>query len=69
VQIASTVDAVEADLEREWFESIGEPAFVSEAEVRGQIWRRILVGRYPTRTEAAETLTRLADRDAATARR
>jgi len=71
VQVASTVDAVEADMQREWFESVGEPAFVREAEVRGRIWRRVLVGRYPTRTGAEETLARLADQGAAssTARR
>jgi len=71
VQIAATVDAVEADLEREWFDSIGEPAFVAEAEVRGQTWQRVQVGRYATRAEAAETLARLTDQSAAeaTARR
>jgi hypothetical protein len=71
VQIVATVDAVEADLEREWYDSMGEPAFVDEAEVRGTIWQRVQVGRYATRAEAAETLARLADPGAAeaTARR
>lgn len=71
VQVVATVDAMEADLEREWFDSIGEPAFVDEAEVRGTTWQRVQVGRYATRAEAAETLARLADASAAeaTARR
>jgi hypothetical protein len=71
VQIVATVDALEADLEREWYDSMGEPAFVDEAEVRGTIWQRVQVGRYATRAEAAETLARLADPGAAeaTARR
>jgi hypothetical protein len=59
VQTASTVDAVEADMEREWLDSAGEPAFVQEAEVRGRAWRRVLVGRYPTRAGAEETRARL----------
>ncbi len=67
VQIVATVDAGEADLEREWFDSIGEPAFVAEAEVRGQTWQRVQVGRYATRAEAAETLARLTDQSAAEA--
>jgi hypothetical protein len=71
VQVVATVDAMEADLEREWFDSIGEPAFVDEAEVRGTTWQRVQVGRYDTRAEAAETLARLGDASAAeaTARR
>ena len=67
VQVASSVDAVEADLEREWLESTGEPAFVQVAEVRGRTWQRVLVGRYPRRAEAEETLARLADQGAASA--
>jgi len=72
VQVASTVDAVEADLQREWLDSVGEPAYVEEAEVRGRTWRRVLVGRYPTRADAEETLARLMDQGGepdATARR
>jgi hypothetical protein len=61
VQAASTVDAVEADLEREWLDSAGEPAFVEEADVRGRTWRRVLVGRYPTRAGAEETVARLTE--------
>jgi cell division septation protein DedD len=67
VQVIATVDAVEADLEREWFDSIGEPAFVDEADVRGTTWQRVQVGRYATRAEAADTLARLADASAAEA--
>lgn len=67
VQVASSVDAVEADLEREWLESTGEPAFVQVAEIRGRTWQRVLVGRYPRRAEAEETLARLADQGAASA--
>ena len=67
VQIMATVDAVEADLEREWLDSVGEPAFLEEAEIRGTLWQRVLVGRYPTRADAAETLARLADPAAAEA--
>ena len=59
VQVASTVDEVDADLEREWLDSAGEPAFVEEAEVRGRTWRRVLVGRYPTRAGAEAALARL----------
>ena len=59
VQVASTVDEVDADLEREWLDSAGEPAFVEEAEVRGRIWRRVLVGRYPNRAGAEAALARL----------
>jgi len=72
VQIASTVDSVEAELEREWLESVGEPAYLEEAEIRGRTWRRVLVGRYPSRTDAEGTLARLTDPDGepdATARR
>jgi cell division protein FtsN len=72
VQVASTVDAVEAEVERESLDSIGEPAFLEEAEVRGATWRRVLVGRYPTRADAEETLARLTNQDGApdvTARR
>lgn len=71
VQVAATVDAVEADLEREWFDSIGERAFVDAADVRGTTWQRVQVGRYATRAEAAETLARLetASGAEATARR
>jgi len=65
VQTASSIDAVEADMEREWLDSTGEPAFVQEGEVRGRTWRRVLVGRYPTRAGAEETLARLTDQDAA----
>ena len=72
VQVASTVDAVEADLEREWLDSVGEPAYIEEAEVRGRTWRRVMVGRYPTRVAAEETLARLTEQGGepdATARR
>jgi sporulation related protein len=72
VQVASTVDAVEADLEREWLDSVGEPAYIEEAEIRGRTWRRVMVGRYPTRAGAEETLERLTEQGGepdATARR
>ena len=72
VQVASTVDAVEADLEREWLDSVGEPAYLEEAEIRGRTWRRVMVGRYPTRADAEETLERLREQGGepdATARR
>ena len=65
VQIAATVDAVEADLERQWFDSSGESAFVQEAEVSGRTWQRVLIGRYPTRADAEQTLARLTDPGAA----
>ncbi len=32
---------------------------MEEAEVRGRIWRRVLVGRYPTRAGAEAALARL----------
>jgi hypothetical protein len=71
VQVESTIDAVEADLEREELDAAGEPAWVEEAQVRGRAWRRVLVGRYPTRAAAEETLARLTGLGAAdsTARR
>lgn len=59
VQVASTVDPLEADAEREWLVAAGEPAFITEADVRGRTWRRVLVGRYPTRAEAERTFARL----------
>jgi cell division septation protein DedD len=69
VQVASTVDDDEAELEREWFESAGEPAFIRDAEVRGQTWRRVLIGRYPTRAEAERTRVRLEDQATAVSAR
>jgi hypothetical protein len=59
VQVSSMVDALDAELEREWIASLGEPAFVVEADVRGQTWRRVLVGRYATSAEAERTIARL----------
>jgi cell division septation protein DedD len=64
VQVASTIDAVDADIERESLDAAGEPAFVEEAAVRGTLWRRVLVGRYPFRADAEDALARLTDRDA-----
>jgi cell division protein FtsN len=61
VQVGATVDAIEADLERQWYESSGEPAFVQTAEVSGRVWQRVLIGRYPARADAMQTLARLTD--------
>jgi SPOR domain len=59
VQVASTKDALEAELTREWFAQLGEDAFVSVAEVQGATWQRVLVGRYATLRDAERTVDRL----------
>jgi hypothetical protein len=59
VQVAATTDVLEAELAREWFAERGEAAFVSSAEVRGQLWQRVLVGRYATSADAERTVARL----------
>jgi hypothetical protein len=63
VQVAATTDVLEAELAREWFAERGEAAFVSSAEVRGQLWQRVLVGRYATSADAERTVARLSGRD------
>jgi cell division protein FtsN len=63
VQVSSTTDAIEAELEREWFAERGQSAFVMPAEVGGTRWQRVLVGRYATRAEAEASLSRLRDLD------
>lgn len=65
VQVSSTTDAVEAELEREWLAHRGEEAFVMPAAVRGTTWQRVLVGGYPTRAEAEAGLARLRSLDTA----
>lgn len=59
VQVSSTTDAAQAELEREWLAQRGQSAFVMTADVRGTTWQRVLVGRYATRAEAEASLTRL----------
>lgn len=59
VQVASTKDALDAELAREWFARQGELAFVLSAEVRGERWHRVLIGRYPTRADAEDAAARL----------
>jgi hypothetical protein len=59
VQVSSTTDLAEAELERAWFAERGQSAFVVPAEVRGTVWQRVLVGRYATRAEAEASLVRL----------
>ena len=59
VQVSSTTDAADAEIEREWFAEQGQSAFVMPAEVRGTTWQRVMVGRYATRAEAEASLARL----------
>jgi hypothetical protein len=61
VQVSSTTDPVEAEIERDWFEERGQSAFVMSADVRGTRWQRVLVGRYATRAEAEASVARLRD--------
>jgi cell division protein FtsN len=63
VQVSSTTDALEAEMEREWFAGRGQSAFVMPAEVRGTRWQRVMIGRYATRVEAEASLARLRDLD------
>jgi cell division septation protein DedD len=65
VQVSSTTDAIEAELEREWLAGRGEEAFVMPAEIRGTTWQRVLVGGYATRAEAEASLARLRRLDTA----
>jgi hypothetical protein len=63
VQVAATKDVLEAELVREWFAERGEAAFVSSAEVRGEVWQRVLIGRYAASVDAERTVARLSGRD------
>jgi septal ring-binding cell division protein DamX len=61
VQVASTRDALEADVECERLTDRGEVAFVVPADVGGQLWQRVMIGRYATFAEAERTVERLSE--------
>jgi hypothetical protein len=65
VQVASSKDAVEAEVEREWFARNlardGEPAFVVPADVGGARWQRVMIGRFATQADAERVVARLTE--------
>jgi hypothetical protein len=62
VQTWSSQDPAEADRHRLTFTDQGQDAFVESVKLNGVRWYRVLVGRYPTQSEATRAAQKLASR-------
>ena len=62
VQVRSTTDRQAADALQAALSTAGFPAFVVSADVRGETYYRVRIGRYRSRVDAASVEARLAER-------
>ncbi|HEV7732323.1 MAG TPA: SPOR domain-containing protein [Candidatus Binatia bacterium] len=60
VQVGSSTDALAAEVQRDRFTDLGQPAFVQEVTVRGTQWHRVLIGSFDTKRDAEKLAERLA---------